>query len=438
MIRFALVLLTCLISSSVAADGIPPARQGTFAITNATLVTVSHGIIENGTVLVENDRIVALGLDVAVPSDAEIINASGRWVYPGMIDSGTRLGLVEIGSMPETRDFAEVGNVTPQMRAITAVNPNSVAIPVTRVSGVTTVLTEPSGGLLPGTAAVINLHGYTPAQMHAAGAEFVVLEWPASGRRGAWDRRSDEDIAREHGEAVRQLDDVWDQAILFHRIDSAYVHTADAGRTPRYVPEMEALMPVIRGERKLIVRVDRAQDITNAIEWLGERSLTNAVLSGVSEGWRVADQIASAGLPVLVGPVLSVPTRPSDRYDKPYSNAGLLHRAGVTVAIRSGSTENARNLPYNAGFAAAYGLDRDAALRAITLTPAQIFGIDAEVGSLEVGKKATLFIADGDPFEPATTVEHVFIDGWKIPMESRQTRLYDVFLNRTPGADGSD
>lgn len=409
-------------------------RQGVFALTNANIVTVSGGIIDGGTLVIEDDRIVAIGTDVPIPAGAEIIDASGRWIYPGMIDAGTQLGLVEISAVLETRDYAEVGTLTPQMRAITAVNPNSISIPVTRVSGVTTALTAPSGGLLPGTAAVINLHGYTPAQMHVAGAELTMLEFPTSGRRGRFDRRSDEDVEREHREAVQRLDEIWDEALLFHRIDSARVRGAEA-LLPRYAPEMEALLPAVRGERKIVVRVERARDILSAIDWLQERGLTNVVLSGVAEGWRVADRIAASGFPVLVGPVLSLPTRPSDRYDKPYSNAGLLARAGVRLAIRSGDTENVRNLPYHAGFAAAYGLDRDAALRAVTLTAAEILGIDAEVGSLEVGKKATLFVANGDPFETSTTVEHVFIDGWKVPMESRHTNLYDEFLNRTPGLE---
>jgi imidazolonepropionase-like amidohydrolase len=429
-----LIAVIWLVGSSPAANA-QESRRGTFALTNASIVTVSHGVLENGTLVIQDDRIVALGQNVSIPSGAEVIDATGRWIFPGLIDSGTRLGLVEIGSVPETRDFAEVGALTPQMRAITAVNPNAVAIPVTRVSGVTTVLTEPSGGLLPGTAAVINLHGYTPSQMHVGAAELTVLEFPPSGRRGSRDRRSDEDIAREHREAMKRLNEIWDEALLFHRIDSAYVAAREADLTPRYVPQMEALLPVVRGERRLIVKADRAGDIINAIEWLEGRGIRNAALSGASEGWRVADRIAQAGLPVLVGPVLSVPTRQSDRYDKPYANAGLLHRAGVTVAIRTGDTENVRNLPYHAGFATAYGLDRDAALRSVTLTPAEIFGIADEVGSLEIGKKATLFVADGDPFETSTTVEHVFIDGWKIPMVSRHTRLYQEFLNRTPGLE---
>ena len=197
---------------------------------------------------------------------------------------------------------------------------------------------------------------------------------------------------------------------------------------------MEAMIPAVRGEQKLIIKVDRAQDIEAAIEWIREQKIPNAVLSGVREGWRVADKIAAAGLPVLAGPVHAIASRGSDRYDKPYANAGLLAEAGVLVALRTGETENVRNLPFHAGFAAAYGLGKDEALRSITINPARIFGVDDEIGSLEVGKRATLFISDGDPFEPRTTIEQVFIDGYMIPMTNRHIRLYDEFLDRQPGA----
>ena len=415
----------------VLGDGTPGARQGAFAITNARLVTVTNGIVENGTIVIQGDRITAMGPSVSIPEDAEIIDVGGKSIYPGMIDSGTQLGLVEVSSVPETVDSREVGDVTPQVRALTAINPNSVSIPVTRVGGVTTVIAEPSGGLLSGTSALINLHGYTPAQMFA-GFEAPVLEFPTSGRRSRWDQRTDDEVKKAYETALERLNDVWDDAELFHRIDSAA--TQGAGINPEYAPQMAALVPVVRGERKLIVKVEAAQDITNAIEWLQSRGIDNAILSGVTEGWRVADKIAEAGYPVLAGPVLTVATRQSDRYDKPYANAGLMHQAGVTVALRTGEIENVRNLPFNAGFAAAYGLGRDEALRAVTINPARIFGVDADLGSLEVGKKATLFVADGDPFEPQTEVTHLFIDGYNIPLVSRQTRLYDEFLERSPGA----
>ena len=417
----------------VPSDGAPKARQGTFALTNARIETVANGTIENGTLVIEGDRIVAVGQDVAIPQDAEVIDCAGQTLYPGFIDAGTRLGLVEVGSLAETRDFAEIGALTPHMRALTAVNPNSVSIPVTRVNGVTTVLTEPSGGLLPGTTALINLFGYTPRQM-AAGFEAVLLDYPATGRRSPYDDRSDEEIEKAAREALNKLNDTWDAAELYARIDSAHAADPEVGRRPEYAPALQALTPVIRGETPLMIEVNAADDIESALTWVGERGLTeNTIFTGVAEGWRVADQIAGAGIPCLVGPVLSVPARASDRYDKAYANPALLREAGVDIAIRSGEAENVRNLPYHAGFAVAYGLDHAEALRAITLAPAEIFGVAGELGSLEEGKRATLFVASGDPFETQTEVTHLFIGGYKIPLESRQTRLYDEFLNRTPG-----
>jgi len=184
----------------------------------------------------------------------------------------------------------------------------------------------------------------------------------------------------------------------------------------------------------VMIRVNRSADIRSALEWIADQGLDQVVLSGVAEGWRVADLIAEAGVPVLAGPVIATPSRSSDRYDRAYENAALLHEAGVTVALRTGEDANVRNLPFNAGFAVAYGMPYADALRAVTLTPAEIFGVADELGSLEVGKQASLFIADGDPFEPATAVTHLFIDGYQIPMESEQSRLYEEFLDRDPGA----
>ncbi len=411
-------------------------QRGTFALENARIVTVTNGTIERGTLVIQDDRILAVGTEVDVPAGAERIDCDGLTIYPGLIDAGTRLGLAEIGSVHETNDYNEIGAVLPHMYALTAVNPNSVHIPVTRVSGVTSVLTAPSGGLLPGTAALINLHGYTPEQMHLGGVDAVVLNYPSRAKRGSWDDRERKVRQKEYEEQLDALNEVFDRAALYAQIDSTYRTDPDADRRPEYAPAADALVPVLRGERYVIVNAERAQEITDALEWLDARGLNgNAVLSGALEGWRVADRIAESGVPVLVGPVLDTPARPSDRYDKPYANAGLLDEAGVKIAIRTGEAENVRNLPFHAGFAAAYGLGREHALRAVTIQPAEIFGVSHLVGSLEAGKLANLFVADGDPFEPQTQLRHLFINGYKLPLDNRQLRLYEEFLDREPGAE---
>jgi len=404
-------------------------KTGVFALTHATLETVTKGSIANGTLIISQGKITAMGEGVEIPAGAEVIDCKGLFVYPGMIDGSTNVGLSEVGADPRTTDYNEIGDVIPQMKALTAVNPSAVAIPVTRVSGVTTALSSPSGSLFPGTAALINLHGYTPDQMFA-GFEGVVMTYPAGGRRGFWDRRTDEEIKKATDASLKKLNEVWERAVQYQKVDSA-----TGGKSAGYYPEMQALLPVVRGERALLIEVNAAKDITAVLKWVKERKIAKVVLTGVAEGWRVADQIAKAKIPVIVGGVLVLPTREYDRYDQGYANAGMLKKAGVKVAIGSDErgNQNFRDLPYHAGFAVAYGMDKSDALKAITIVPAEIFGVADQLGSLEIGKQATLFVCDGDPFENKTQIKQVFIDGWQIPLSSRQTQLYDEFLKREPG-----
>ncbi|TDI74144.1 MAG: amidohydrolase [Bacteroidetes bacterium] len=410
-------------------------RQGTYAITNVRIETVSNGTIENGTIVIKGDRIEAVGENVTIPEGAHVIDGTGLEVYPGMIDSGTTLGLTEIRAVQETNDSSERGDITPQMQALTAINPNSPLIPVARVSGVTTVIAEPSGGMLPGTAALINLVGYTPEQMHAGGVKLLVLSFPVerTRRRFGAASDSDDDPDKRYNEALEKLNEVFDRAELYDEIEAAYSADPRQVARPEYAPEMAAILPVLRGEMILMVRVNAKKDIEAAIDWVQERKIEKVVFSGVSEGWRVADKLAEAGIACLVGPMLSTPTRESDRYDRAYANIGMMAEAGVKVSIRSGESANVRNLPFNAGFAAAYGLGKEEALRAVTLSPAEIFGIDDDYGSIEVGKKANLMITTGDPFQTSTQIVGVFIEGFNIPIDSRQIQLYKEFLHRDEG-----
>jgi imidazolonepropionase-like amidohydrolase len=421
------ILLLMSMSSEMLAQSLK-AKTGVFALTHATIETITQGTVVDGTLVITNGKIAAVGTNITIPSGAVVIDCKGLRIYPGMMDGGTRIGLLEIGQIPQATDQRETGDVIPQMKALSAVNPNSVVIPVTRVSGVTTVITAPDGGLFPGQAALINLHGYTPDQMFT-GFEAVVLNFPSSGKRGFFDRRTDEEVKRDSEKALKLLNDVWDKATQYHKLDSA-----TRGKGVSYYPELQSLVPVVRGEKALMVEVNAAKDIQAALKWVSERKIKSVIFSGVSEGWRVASDIVKANIPVVTGPVISIPTRDYDRYDQAYANAGMMKKAGVKVALRTLQTENVRNLPYHAGYASAYGgMSKEDALRAITIVPAEIFGVSKQLGSLEVGKSATLFVCDGDPFETRTQVKHVFIDGWQIPMTSRQTELYEEFLNREPG-----
>jgi len=413
-----------------------PGYQGPFALTNARIIVAPGDTVDRGTVVVRDDSIAAVGPNASAPENARTIDCEGLTVYPGLIDSGTRLGLAEVSSLPETQDYNEIGELTAHMNALTAVNPNSVLIPVARVHGITSVITAPTNGLLPGTAALIGLHGYTPEQMKVGDVTLTVLDFPSVGRQGPSDDRSPETIRSEAEKALTRLNDLWDQAERYAAIDSAVAARPETRRKPEYVPAMEGLLPVIRGEQPLLLSANAAPDISAALDWAEERGvLEQVILSGAMEGWRVADEIAAADVPVLVGSIMQPPSRESDRYDRAYRTPALLHDAGVTVALRSGKTENVRNLVFHAGFAAAHGLGKTEALRAVTTTPAEIFGVADEIGSLEPGKRANLFVTDGDPFQPATDVRHLFIDGYKLPLENRHSKLYDEFLNRNPGLE---
>ena len=411
----------------VIAQQVTKPQNGSFLLKGGTLHTITNGNVQ-ADLMISNGMIAQIGNNLPA-GEATIIDVTGKHVYPGFIDGGTNLGLSEVGSVSLTRDYNELGDFVPQMEALTAVNPNSVSIPVTRTNGVTTVITKPSGGLFPGTASLIDLNGYTPEQMFA-GFKGVLVNYPSSGRRGRWDRRSEEDIKKEEQKALKKLNDIWDKALLYAKIDSTAA--ADGKKRNDYNPQMDALLPVVRREMKVMVEVNKDKDILSAINWIKERNI-DAILTGVAEGYRVADSIAAANIPVVTGPVLAIPSRQSDRYDAAYANAGKMFEAGVKVAIRSNDTENVRNLPFNAGFAAAYGMPLDDALKAVTIIPAEIFGVADKYGSLEEGKMANLFVSDGDPFETKTNIEHLFINGWKIAIENRHTLLYDEFLERDPG-----
>jgi len=418
-------LILCL-NVSLDAQQIGKSTYGSFALTNAKIVTFNNGIVE-GTLMIKDGRISSVGADVNIPSDATVIDCEGKFIYPGMIDSGTTLGLVEIGAVSLTQDANELGDFTPHMEALTAVNPNSVLIPVTRVNGVTTVLTNPTGGRFPGRAALINLQGYTPQQMYA-GFKGQTMNYPSSGKRGRWDRRSDEDRKKQEEKNLKSLKTVWDQLALYQQVKN----NLESGDRLNYNPELEAMLAVYEGKEKLIINVNRKADILSAIKWVKENNI-DAIFAGVADGWRVAEEIAESNIPVITGPVLNYPSKNSDKYDRPYANAGIMHKAGVKIAIRTNDSENVRNLPFNAGFAAAYGLGKEQALKAVTIIPAEIFGLDKEIGSIEVGKQANLFVSDGDPFETKTDIHHLFIGNYKVPLENRHTLLYEEFLNRDPG-----
>jgi imidazolonepropionase-like amidohydrolase len=333
---FILLALTfCLNGISLNAQQVAKSTYGVFALTNATVETVTKGRLENATVIIRDGVIESVDSKAAIPPGAQVIDCKGLTIYPGMIDGGTRLGLQEIESISVTQDYDEMGELTPEMDALTAVNPNSVLIPVTRVSGVTSVIAAPSGGLFPGTAALINLQGYTPDQMYG-GFKAVVMNFPSTGKRGRWDRRSDEDVKKDGEKAMKKLNETWDRVALYASIDSSTLGKAD------YNPEMAALVPVYRGQATAMIEANKESDILAALKWIKEHHI-KAILTGVSEGWRVCRFYPGCRCTVIRTCDCST-DRDTDHYDQAYKNAGLMQQAGVKVALRTSDAENVRNL----------------------------------------------------------------------------------------------
>src|SRR5690625_4752665 len=284
------------------------AEFGKFAITNVTIHTVSDGIIDNGVVLINGEMIEFVGKNAKITPDYQQINASGKHLYPGFMDAGTQLGLQEIGAVAVTRDQAELGEFNPHVRAFTAINPGSVSIPVTRVNGVTHVISMPVSGRLSGKATLIDLYGYTPDSMAVSPNAALHLNWPSAQKRGSRDQRSDEEVEEAYQENLEELNDFWEKAIFYDQMMASYREDPSNKVTPDTQKKLEAMREVLNGDIPVIISVGHKRDILNAIAWTEEHPDVHFILAGVQEGWRVADQISGAGLPCLVS-TLCTPRR---------------------------------------------------------------------------------------------------------------------------------
>ena len=392
----------------------------TIAITGGTVYPVSGPKIANATVLIRDGKIAAVGTGVAVPSDATRIDAAGKWVTPGLIDGGGQLGLVEIGAVAATREASLQGDTIAAAFNVTeGINPASAVIAVTRIEGITTVLATPTGNLVSGQAALIDLDGATIEQMVVKSPAGMVLDDSESGKDYAGGSRA--------GLADR-LRRVFRDALEYERRKADF---SRAQMQPLSAParDLEALLPVLHAQEPLIAYANRRSDIATALRLAREFKL-KLVLAGAQEGWEVARDIAAAGVPVLVEPLDNIPSY--DALGIRYENAALLARAGVKVALMETDTHNARNLRQQAGNAVSYGMSWDQALRAVTLAPAEMLGVADRYGSLESGKVANVVVWSGDPFEFTTGVEHVFIRGKEMPLTSRQTELFERYKKLPP------
>lgn len=399
----------------------------TVAITGGTVYPVSGAPIQNGTVLIRDGKIVAVGSDVAVPSGAVRVDATGKIVTPGFINAGTQLGLVEIGGEPSTRDANARGTdgIAASFRSWDGLNSESVLWAPARNEGITSVVVAPAGGMIAGQAAMVDLVSGTGAQMirRAPVAMVAQLHDPRSGQTGA------------RGELLGKLRTLLEDVKFYQAHRADYDRSASRSLTATRA-DLEAMIPVLEGKLPLAIEADRVDDIEGALRLAREFNL-KIMITGGAEAWLAANDLAAAHVPVIAGAMNNIPTS-FQTLNQRQENVGILSKAGVPVAIIGNNGDgdeelfNVRNVKYEAGNAVSYGMSHDAALRAVTLTPAELFGVADRVGSLQVGRDANVVVWSGDPFEFSTRAEHVFVHGQEVISPSRQDLLTQRYRTLPP------
>jgi len=414
------------------------AQAQVVAIRGAKIHTLAGPAIEDGTVVIRDGKIAAVGKDVAVPADAQVVDGKGLEVYPGLFDSFTQLGLTEIGSVSATNDTTELGEFDPQLVAATAVHPASEHIPVARANGVTHAVSASSegggrggtGGIVRGQASVIHLTGWVIDEMLIRRSVGMVLTWPSLGTGGGFGgfagrrRQSFDELQQEYEKDVDKIRGWLEES-------RHYAQAVEKGSKERFERDLklEAMTPVVRGELPVLVYANRARDIRNAVEFCETENLKMILLGG-GETWKVKDLLKEKNIPVILGPTQALPLNEDDPYDKPFTRAGELQAVGVKIAFATFDSSNVRTLPYEAGQAVAFGLPWEEAVKAITLYPAQILGLADRLGTIEPGKVANLVVTDGDLLELRTQVKHVFINGREASLGNKHLELYEKYRKR--------
>ena len=413
------------------------------AITHAKIFTLAGPSIEDGTVVIHEGKIAAVGAGVPIPAGAQVIDAKGLQVYPGLFDPVTQMGLSEIGAVSATVDTTETGSFNPDVTAATAILPSSAHIPVTRASGITEVIAAPSSGgfdsrnatnLVGGQASAIHLAGWTAEEMLINKRAAMVVDWPGVETR-SFDlstftnkEKSFADAKKEYDKQVTELADYIEQA-------RHYAKALQSSGSPGFQRDvkLEAMAPVIRGEIPLLVFADKARQIRDAVEFCDKQKL-KIILAGGTEAWKEKDLLRSRSVPVILRPTLGGPTEEDDAYDRLLTQPEELRAAGIKIAFGSFDNSFARRLGQNAANAVAHGLPYEEGLKAVTLYPAQMFGLDAQLGTVETGKAANLIVTNGDPLDVTTDVRYLFIKGQLTSTDNKQKALYDKYMNRPKAA----
>lgn len=405
-----------------------PAHQlqaQTYAIRGGTIHTLT-GQSFVGTVVVRDGRIVAVGPDVQPPPGAEIVDATGRHVYPGMFDAVTQLGLTEVGAVDMTNDSNEQGDFNPHLQAATAIHPATEHIPVARANGITHTMAAPGGGIISGQASLVGLDGWTVEEMAIEPGAAMVVNFPSLSARGGFGgfgggARPFAEVERQYRERVAALDR-WMEG------GRQYARAAAAGQAVRNL-SLEAMARVVNREVPVLLAANGERDIRNAVEWAEGQDI-RFVITGGREAWRIADWLAERKVQVILGPSQAMPAGSDPAFDEAYANAGRLHAAGVKIAFATFNSSDSRTLPYEAAQTVPYGLPREAALEAVMKNGAEMLGLGDRMGTIEAGKLANLIVTDGDPLEIQTQILDLFILGRQVSTDNKHQQLYEKYRAR--------
>ncbi len=408
-----------------------PASAQTYAIVGGTVHTL-NGETFVGTVVIEGGRIVAVGPNVQAPQGAEVVDAAGKHVYPGMFDAVSGLGLTEIGAVDVTNDAREQGNFNPHLQAATAIHPATEHIPVARANGITLTMAAPQGGTVAGQASLVGLDGWTVEEMWVDPGAAMVINYPSLGggggrfgRRGGGGGGGGWSAAQErYREAVAQLDDWLDAA---RRYDQAVKADVDLPRDLKN----EAMAKVVNREMPVLLSANGERNIRNAAEWAQGQNI-RFVITGGREAWKIAGWLAENDVGIILSGTQAMPAGQDASYDEAYANPGKLHAAGVKIAFATFNSSASRTLPYEAAQAVPYGLPHEAALEAVTRNAADMLGFGDRIGTIEEGKLANIMITDGDPLEIQTQVTDLFILGRGVSLDNKHKSLYEKYRAR-PG-----
>lgn len=388
-----------------------------------TLYTVTDGRIQ-GDLLFEDGVITAIGSNIEVPAGAQVINIAGQSVYPGLIAMDTTLGLVEMEAVRATLDTSEIGNVTPEVQAHTAFNADSDIIPTVRYNGITHAQVVPQGNLVRGRSSLLNLDSWNYRDGLVKTDTGMHVSWPRVGINTSWwERRSPEEQRKAQAELREELKAVFTTARAYYEGRQAETQRLQDVR-------WEGMSGLFDGSQKLYIHADDRRQIEQAIEFADEQGL-DIIIVGGRDSWRMADTLAERNIPVIFGDAYGLPSRQDESYDTAFSTPARLAEAGVDFVIAYPGFWDTRNLAFAVGHSIAFGLDYDQALYSVTLAPARLMGVDDQLGSLEVGKSASLVVSQGDIFDPLShSVEYMFIDGRQVEMSSRQRQLWEKYSAR--------